>query len=62
MKQQTQSGKNRIWQQRRRRLFEIIEVGASQDPVSRGYDLLGALVILINLGATLAYTFDYMEL
>jgi len=53
---------NRIWLQRRRRLYEIVEVGAADDWISRGYDLLGTVAIVVNLIVTLLYTFDDMEL
>lgn len=53
---------NSIWLQRRKRLYEIVEVGAAGDWVSRGYDILSTLLVLINLTATLLYTFDSMEL
>lgn len=49
------------WLQRRRRLSEIIEAGKSDDWVSRGYDILSTLVLLINVAVTVLYTFDKME-
>ena len=54
--------KNHFWLQRRRRISEIIEVGASDDPISRGYDIFSTAVLLINLAVTFLYTFDPMEL
>lgn len=55
--------KNRTnWLQRRRRIFEIIEVGTSGDWISRGYDIISTLVLLTNLAVTVLYTFDKMEL
>ena len=51
-----------IWLQRRKRLYEIVEVGAAEDRISRGYDLLSTLLVIINLTAALMYTFDSMEL
>lgn len=49
------------WAERRRRISEIIEVGSSGDRISRGYDIFSTLMLLINLTATVLYTFDYME-
>jgi len=41
----------------RKRLAMIVEVGASDDLVSRGYDLLITLIIVVNLAVTVAETF-----
>lgn len=49
------------WLQRRRRISEIIEVGTAGDWVSKGYDLFSVLVVVINIAATVLYTFDEME-
>ena len=54
--------KRHLLLQRRRRISEIIEVGASDDPISRGYDVFSTLVLLVNLTVTFLYTFDSMEL
>ena len=42
----------------RRRLYEIIEVGAGDDRVSRGYDLVSALLIVLYLVISILETFD----
>ena len=52
----------KLWLQRRRRLSEILEAGASTDFVSRSYDVLSTLMTLINITVTVLYTFDQMEL
>lgn len=49
------------WNRTRKRLFEIVEVGSATDKISRGYDLLYVLVIIANLAATIAFTFNSME-
>ena len=41
-----------------RRLFEIIEVGASHDLISRTYDYVGVFAILVNLAVSVMMTFD----
>mgnify|MGYP003419923041 FL=1 len=46
------------WHKRRKRLFEIVEVGYSLDFVSRMYDLLNVVAIVLNLAASILYTFD----
>ena len=51
-----------IWLQRRRRVSEIIGVGASDDSPSRCYDFAGTLILLLNVAVTVLYTFDEMEL
>ena len=50
------------WAQIRRRVSEIIEVGASDDIASRAYDMIGTLMLLVNVSVTILYTFDAMEL
>ncbi len=52
---------DKTWDQRRKRVFEIIEVGAEDDYISRAYDFLNALFIVINLVVSIMYTFDDME-
>lgn len=42
----------------RKRLFEIIEVGNDLDMASRSYDIINALSIVINLVASILYTFE----
>ena len=51
-----------LWLQRRKRISEIIEVGASDDRLSRGYSILSTLILIVNLVVTILYTFDEMEL
>jgi len=46
----------------RKRIFTIIEIGTTGDYPSRIYDLVYALVIIVNLVVTIMYTFDEMEL
>lgn len=52
----------KVWMQRRRRVSEIIEVGKTDDWISRGYDILSTIVLLANVTVTMLYTFDWMEL
>lgn len=47
---------------RRRRLFTIVETGNMEDRVSRSYDILITLAIVVNLVVSVLYTFDYFEL
>ena len=49
------------WLQLRRRISEIIEVGTAEDLVSRGYDILSTILVIVNLAVTVRYTFDEME-
>ena len=51
-----------IWMQRRRRISEIVEAGAASDTVSRTYDVVSTLILLVNVVVTIMYTFDSMEL
>lgn len=49
------------WLSRRKRIFEILEVGADDDYVSRLYDFINAFAIIINLTSSIMYTFDRFE-
>ena len=49
---------NKKWLRRRKRLFEIIEVGYDLDNISRGYDFINAVSIILNLVASILYTFE----
>ncbi len=46
------------WEKRRRRLYDIIEVGSDFDAHSRFYDYENAVAIILNLTATILYTFE----
>lgn len=46
------------WTKRKKRVFEIIEVGNDLDHVSRLYDFINAFSIVINLTASIMYTFS----
>ncbi len=50
-----------VWLRRRRRIFEIIEVGTAEDISSRTYDIVSVIVMLVNIAVTVLYTFDEME-
>ena len=47
-----------IWEQRKKRVFEIIEIGAPEDYISRAYDITGVIAIILNLAVSIAYTFE----
>lgn len=46
------------WFKRKKRIFQIIEVGYDLDFLSRAYDLINVLAILLNLAVSILYTFD----
>lgn len=46
------------WRKRRERLFEILEVGNDLDYVSRAYDYINAFSIILNLAASIMYTYE----
>ena len=50
-----------LWQRRRKRVFEIIEIGAPEDYVSRIYDFFNTLSIVVNLTVSVMYTFQSMR-
>lgn len=49
------------WFRRRKRLFEIIEVGNDLDCVSRAYDFISVFMIVLNLAASIMYTYDNLK-
>lgn len=49
------------WQKHRKRIFEIIEIGAPEDYVSRIYDFFNTLSIIVNLVVSVMYTFASMR-
>lgn len=50
-----------VWLNRRKRIFEILEIGADDDYVSRIYDFISAFAIVINMASSIMYTFDNLE-
>ena len=46
------------WFRRRKRLFEILEVGNDLDHASRAYDFFSAFMIILNLVVSIMYTYD----
>ncbi|MBR5390502.1 MAG: ion transporter [Clostridia bacterium] len=50
--------KKEQWETQRARLAKIVEVGASSDLVSRGYDFFITAIILLNLAVALVSTFS----
>ena len=49
---------NKKWLKRRKRLFNILEVGNDLDTVSRSYDYVNAIAIILNLVVSIMYTFS----
>lgn len=52
----------RVWKQRRKRIFEIIEVGTQYDYISREYDILNTASIILNLVVSILYTYDQFRI
>lgn len=46
------------WLKRRKRIFDIIEVGSGFDFPSRFYDMINALAIVVNLIVSILYTYS----
>ncbi len=46
------------WFRRRKRLYEIVEVGYALDNISRSYDWLNVIAILLNLAVSILYTYE----
>ena len=49
------------WNKRRKRLYDIIQVGSDYDVYSRTYDFINAGMIILNITASIAYTFDSLR-
>lgn len=49
---------NEKWFKRKKRIFQIIEVGYDLDFLSRFYDIVNVLAIILNLAVSVLYTFD----
>lgn len=45
------------WLKRRKRIFDVIEVGSDFDFISRAYDMLNVSAIIINLAVSILYTY-----
>ena len=50
-------GKGKTWDKRRKRIFQILEVGNDLDTASRVYDFINAATIIINLIVSIMYTY-----
>ena len=46
------------WLLRRKRMATIVEMGSAGDWISRGYDILSCLILLLNLSVTFLHTFS----
>ena len=49
---------NRSWMNKKKRIFEVIEVGIEYDFISRAYDIVNVAAIILNLAVSVMYTFD----
>ena len=49
---------NQSWESRQKRIYEIVNVGASEDFISRAYDFFNTFVIVVNLAVSVIYTFQ----
>jgi len=49
------------WLRRRKRLFEILEVGNDLDRISRIYDYANAFAIILNLAVSIMYTYEDLK-
>ncbi|MCF0145498.1 MAG: ion transporter [Eubacterium sp.] len=49
---------NTSWNAKRKRLFEIINIGAGDDPVSRAYDIIMSCLVVLYLVISILETFD----
>lgn len=52
---------NKKWLKRRKRLYEIVEVGSSFDYISRAYDYINVASIIINIAVSIMCTYEDLE-
>lgn len=52
---------NEKWFKRKKRLFQIIEVGYDLDFASKAYDWMNVLAIVLNVAVSILYTFDSVK-
>ncbi len=45
----------------RRRVFRMVSVGVLDDTISRSYDVIGSLALILNLAAAMCSTFENLE-
>lgn len=50
--------KSKTWDKRRKRIFQIIEVGNDLDTASRVYDFINVFLIVLNLAVSIMYTYS----
>ena len=50
------------WFRRRKKLFKVLEVGNDLDYASRAYDFFSAFIIILNLSASIMYTYDNLRI
>ena len=50
------------WMNVRRKLANIMKVGATDEKFSREYDIISTLAVIVNICAVVMFTFDSMEL
>ena len=53
---------HRTWAALRKRIHDIIEVGSLEDRISRFYDLINSMSIVVNLMVSILYTFESFRL
>lgn len=53
--------KNKSWKMKRKRMFEIIEVGYDLDLASRMYDFFNVASIIINIIVSILYTYESVK-
>lgn len=49
------------WEKRRKRVFEVVEVAAAFDPLSRFYDFFNVFCIILNLAVSILDTYDNLR-
>lgn len=50
-----------FWEEKRKRISEIIEVGSSGDWISRAYDILSTMMLFVNLAVMVLFTYQPVE-
>ncbi len=49
------------WEEKRKRMLDLLEVGRGEDRISRGYDVLNTMMIVINIVVSIMETFEQLQ-
>lgn len=57
----TDTNNRKKWKDVQRQLFRMVSIGTISDTLSRSYDIIGSVLLIINLSASFMLTFDNLR-